>query len=57
MLPLWHRCAPARRRDGSTYVQVLYRLDGKQSSTSFEDLLSATKFQRLVDKFGAAKAL
>jgi len=38
-------------------VQVLYRLDGKQSSTSFEDLASAKKFQKLVDKFGPAKAL
>ena len=45
------------RRDGSTYVQVLYRLNGKQSSTSFEDLASATKFQKLVEKFGPAKAL
>lgn len=45
------------RRDGSSYVQVLYRLDGKQSSTSFEDLASASKFQKLVDKFGPAKAL
>ncbi len=45
------------RRDGSTYVQVLYRLNGKQSSTSFEDLASATKFQKLVEKFGAAKAM
>jgi len=45
------------RRDGSTYVQVLYRLNGKQSSTSFEDLASATKFQTLVDKYGAGKAL
>jgi integrase len=45
------------RKDGSTYVQVLYRLDGKQSSTSFEDLASASKFQKLVRKFGPAKAL
>jgi hypothetical protein len=45
------------RRDGSTYMQVLYRLDGKQSSTSFEDLASAKKFQKLVDQFGPAKAL
>jgi hypothetical protein len=34
------------RRDGKTYVQVLYRLDGKQSSTSFEDPASAKKFQK-----------
>jgi len=44
------------RSDGSTYVQVPYRLDGKQSSTSFEDLASAAKFQKLVEKFGPAKA-
>jgi hypothetical protein len=40
------------RQGGSTYVQVLYRLNGKQSSSSFEDLASATKFQKLVEKFG-----
>jgi hypothetical protein len=45
------------RKDGSTYVQVLYRLDGKQTSTSFEDLASAIKFQKLTDKFGPTKAL
>ena len=45
------------RKDGSTYVQVLYRLNGKQSSTSFEDLASAAQFQKLVDKFGPAKAV
>jgi hypothetical protein len=44
-------------KDGRTYVQVLYRLNGKQSSTSFEDLASATRFQKLVDKFGPGKAL
>ena len=40
------------RKDGSTYVQVLYRADGKQTSTSFEDIASATKFKKLVEKFG-----
>jgi len=45
------------RRDGSTYVQVLYRLDGKQSWTSFEDLASAKKFQKLVGQSGPAEAL
>ena len=38
-------------------MQVLYRLNGKQSSTSFENLGSATKFQKLVEEFGPAKAL
>jgi hypothetical protein len=45
------------RRDGSPYVQVLYRLDGKQSSTSFEVMASAQKFQKLVEKFGPTKPL
>ena len=44
------------REDGSTYVQVLYRLEGKQTSTSFEDMASAAKFQTLARKFGPAKA-
>ena len=45
------------RNDCTGSVQVLYRLDAKQTSTSFEDLTSATKFKKLVDKFGPAKAI
>lgn len=45
------------RKDGSTYVQVLYRLNGKQTSTSFQDLATATKFKELVEKFGPEQAL
>lgn len=45
------------RKDGSTCVQVLYRLGGKQTSTSFEDLVTATRFKGLVDKFGPERAL
>ncbi|ORB23366.1 tyrosine-type recombinase/integrase [Mycolicibacterium monacense] len=45
------------RKDGTGYVQVLYRLDGRQTSMSFEDLKSATKFKKLADRFGPAKAL
>jgi NADPH-dependent curcumin reductase CurA len=40
------------RKDGSTHVQELYRLGGKQTSTSFEDMASAAKFQKLARKFG-----
>jgi hypothetical protein len=40
------------RRDYSTYMQVLYRLDGKQSSTSFEDLASADKSRRWSTNLG-----
>lgn len=48
---------PVTRKNGTEYVQVLYRLDGKQTSTSFEDLPSATKFKGLVEKFGPNQAL
>jgi hypothetical protein len=45
------------RRDGSSYHAVLYRLSGKQTSTSFHDYVSAVRFRDLVDKIGPAKAL
>jgi hypothetical protein len=45
------------RKDGSTYYAVLYRSGGKQTSTSFEDLGTAQKFQGLVDHVGPLKAL
>ena len=45
------------RKDGTRYVQVLYRMDGKQTSTSFQDLGSATRFKELVEKFGPEQAL
>jgi integrase len=45
------------RKDGTAYVQVLYRLNGKQTSTSFEDAVSATKFKDLVEAVGPEKAL
>lgn len=43
--------------DASAYLAVLYRLDGKQTSTSFEDIAFVTRFQGLADKFGPTKAL
>ncbi|KUI17414.1 integrase [Mycolicibacterium acapulense] len=45
------------RKDGSTYYSVLYRLNGRQTSTSFEDLTSAKKFRDLIDIVGPLKAL
>jgi integrase len=45
------------RKNGTAYVQVLYRLNGKQTSTSFEDASSAAKFRDLVDAVGPVKAL
>ena len=44
------------RKDGTTYHAVQYRHGGKQSSTSFEDLATATSFRNLVDVIGPAKA-
>ncbi len=43
------------RSDGSTYHAALYRLNGKQTATSFEDLPTATRFKNLSDKFGPAR--
>ena len=45
------------RKDGTVYYAVLYRDSGKQTLTSFEDLGTATSFQKLVDVAGPVKAL
>ncbi|ALF01416.1 tyrosine integrase [Mycobacterium phage LilPharaoh] len=45
------------RKDGTTYTQVRYRLNGKQTSTSFDDPAQAVEFKRMVEQLGAAKAL
>lgn len=37
------------RRSASMYAQVLYRFYSKQSPTSFQDLASATRFQKMVE--------
>ena len=46
-----------RRKDGSEYYAVLYRLNGTQSSYSFEDFPNAVRFRDLINKFGAHNAL
>jgi hypothetical protein len=33
-----------QRKDGSTYTSVLYTLNGKQTSSSFDDLAEAVRF-------------
>ena len=45
------------RKNGSEYYAVLYRLNGKQTSTSFEDFSSANRFRELATKFGPENAL
>lgn len=45
------------RKDGTEYYAVLYRQDGKQSSLSFDDYLSATRFCDVINKFGVQNAL
>jgi hypothetical protein len=46
-----------QRKDGSTYTSVLYTLEGKQTSSSFNDHREAVRFQQLVNRIGPAKAL
>ena len=43
------------RKYGTTYVQVLYRLDGGQTATWFHDHASVSKFRDLVNQAGPAK--
>jgi integrase len=45
------------RKDGSTYYQVRYRLNGEQTSTSFDDAGQAVEFERMCNQLGPAKAL
>ena len=46
-----------QRKDGTEYYAVLYRLNGKQSSLSFNDFGSASRFCDLANKFGPQNAL
>jgi integrase len=46
-----------RRTDGSSYTAVLYVLNGRQSSSSFNDHADAVRFQELANKTSPAKAL
>lgn len=48
---------PRQRKNGSTYYAVLFRHNGKQTSQSFEDFTSASRFCGLVNKFGPENAL
>lgn len=45
------------RKDGSEYFSVLYRLQGRQTSTSFNDFASASAFCDSATRFGAENAL
>jgi integrase len=45
------------RKDGSHYTSVLYVLDGKQTSSSFNDHQEAVNFQQLANRVGPAKAI
>ncbi len=46
-----------QRKDGSTYTAVLYVLNGKQTSSSFNDHAEALRFQDLANRTSPAKAL
>jgi Phage integrase, N-terminal SAM-like domain len=56
-MPVMASLRTRNRKDGTTYHAVLYRHGGKQTSTSFEDVDTATAFKDLVDVVGPAKAL
>ena len=49
--------SPRHRKDGSVYHSVLYTLNGKQTSSSFNDHAEAVRFQKLADSVGPAKAI
>ena len=46
-----------QRKDGSSYTSVLYVLEGKQTSSSFNDHQEAVDFQQLANRVGPAKAI
>jgi hypothetical protein len=46
-----------QRKDGSSYTAVLYVLNGKQTSSSFNDHAEALRFQELANRISPAKAL
>lgn len=46
-----------QRKDGSVYTQVRYRLDGVESSASFNDHAEAMRFCELATRAGPAKAI
>ncbi|TDH48717.1 site-specific integrase [Mycobacterium eburneum] len=48
---------PDKRRDGTPTYQVLYRIDGRQSSLLFTDEAEAEQFKSLVNTIGAKRAL
>jgi integrase len=48
---------PRPRADGTTAYAVLFRMGKKQPSRTFEDEASAQRFVRMIDDFGAERAL
>jgi integrase len=45
-----------QRKDGTAYTSVLFVLDGKQTSSSFNDHAEALKFKDVCDRLGPAEA-
>ena len=45
------------RKDGSPYFDVMFRLDGRQRSVSFQTEAHAQKFRNLIELVGVAKAM
>lgn len=47
---------PDKRRDGSPYWSVLYRFEGKQRSSSWNDEADANRFKLLIETLGPEQA-
>jgi hypothetical protein len=45
------------KADGTVFWSVLYRLDGKQTSTSFGEFVEASRFRDMANKFGVKNAV
>jgi integrase len=56
-VPVIASIRPRYRKDGSPFWAVLYRLDGKQTSSSFNDYAEAQRFQDVATRLGPAEAL
>lgn len=51
----WHRVDA--RKDGTSCTRLFFRHDGKQSCLTFDDHATALRFEDLIGKVGADKAL
>ena len=56
-MPVMASIRSRTRRDGSTGHAVLYAIDGRQTSITFDTIEAAEQFRDMVDKVGAHRAM